>query len=356
MTTLLLIGTRKGGFIARSDDDRATWTLSEPILKGQEVNHVAYVGDGRIIAAGKSAWWGPAIQISDDGGRTWHEPASGIRFDEARGHAVDRIWFIKRDPRTAGRLYAGVDPGALFVSDDHGEHWREVTALTDHPSRAKWTPGGGGMMVHSIVFDRTRPSRVTVGVSAAGVFRSEDDGATWAPRNQGLRADFLPDKYPEVGQCVHHMEMHPDDPNVVYQQNHCGVYRSEDGGDRWIDISDGLPSRFGFPFAVLPARGDTIFVIPEEGSQARVTPDARFGIYRSRNRGDSWECLTNGLPQQDAYANVMRMAMTADVHAAPGVYVGTQGGQVLASRDGGDSWRLVFNWLPPIYSLEAAAM
>jgi hypothetical protein len=152
------------------------------------------------------------------------------------------------------------------------------------------------------------------------------------------------------------MELHPTRPDVIYQQNHCGVYRSDDAGDSWTDISDGLPSRFGLPFAVLPAAGDTIFVIPEEGSQARVTPEARFGIYRSRNQGRSWELLTNGLPQQDAYANVMRMAMTADTHAASGVYVGTQGGQVLASVDGGDSWRVIFNWLPPIYSIETAVI
>jgi photosystem II stability/assembly factor-like uncharacterized protein len=354
MTTLLLIGTRKGGFVATADEGRATWTLGPPILKGSEVNHVSYVGDGRIIAAGKSSWWGPAVQISDDGGQTWRDPSSGIRFAEGRGHSVDRIWFVKRDPRTRGRVYAGVDPAALFVSDDGGDNWREVTSLTDHPTRDKWNPGGGGLMVHSIVFDPSRPSRVTVGLSVAGVFRSDDDGATWAPSNKGLLADFRPDKYPDVGQCVHHMEQHPTRADVIYQQNHCGVYRSDDAGDSWTDISAGLPSRFGFPFAVLPAQGDTIFVVPEEGSQARVTPDARLGIYRSRNQGRSWELLTNGLPQQDAYANVMRMAMTADAHAAPGVYVGTQGGQVLASRDGGDSWQVIFNWLPPIYSLDTA--
>src|SRR5262249_44576923 len=159
----------------------------------------SHVGDNRLIAAGKSAWWGPAIKISDDGGASWRDPASGIRFADGRGRSVERIWFVKRDPRKSARLYAGVDPGALFVSDDRGESWREVPALTDHPTRDRWTPGGGGLMVHSIVFDPSRPSRVTVGLSAAGVFRSDDDGATWTPRNTGLLAEFLPDKYPEVG-------------------------------------------------------------------------------------------------------------------------------------------------------------
>ena len=353
MSVLLLIGTRKGGFIATSDQSRTNWTLAGPFLKGCEVNHIGHVGGGRLVMAGKSGWFGPALQISDDAGKNWRD-AGAIRFAEGRGHSVERIWFVKADPRVPGRLYAGVDPGALFVSDDGGESWREVETLTDHPTRARWFPGAGGLMVHSIGFDRSKPSRLIVGLSAAGAFRSDDDGRSWTPKNTGVRADFLPDKFPEVGQCVHHMEMHPQRPNVLYQQNHCGVYRSDDGGDSWNDISNGLPSRFGFPFAALPNDGDTVFVIPEESDQARMTPNATFGIYRSRNCGESWEQLSEGLPQSGAFLNVMRMAMTTDPLDAPGVYVGTQGGHVLASRDGGDSWQTIFNWLPPVYSLETA--
>jgi photosystem II stability/assembly factor-like uncharacterized protein len=357
MHTRLLIGTRKGGFIATSDAARRAWTLEGPFLKGCEVNHVAYVpGSGTIVLAGKSSWWGPAIQLSDDLGKTWREPEAGIRFAEDRGHSVARIWTIAADPRTPGRLYAGVDPGALFVSDDVGMHWREVESLTNHPTRTKWVPGAGGLMVHSIAFDPSRPSRLTVGVSAAGVFRSDDGGASWTPRNVGVRADFMPDKFPEVGQCVHHMEGHPSDANVLYQQNHCGVYRSDDGGDTWVDISEGLPARFGFPLAVLPSDGDTIFVVPEEGAEARMTPGGRFRIFRSRDRGRSWEALTRGLPQVHAFPNLMRMAMTADTLDPPGVYLGTQGGQILGSRNGGDDWDVIFNWLPPIYSVEAVVL
>jgi photosystem II stability/assembly factor-like uncharacterized protein len=350
---LLLIGTRKGGFVATSDTSRAKWTLAGPLLKGCEVNHLAHVGGSRLVMAGKSAWWGPALQVSDDAGATWRETGA-VRFDERRGYSVERIWFVKADPRVPGRLYAGVDPGALFVSDDGGDRWREVQALTDHPTRAKWFPGAGGLMVHSMAFDPSAPSRLVVGLSAAGVFRSDDEGHSWTPKNTGVRTDFLPDKFPEVGQCVHHMEMHPQQPHILYQQNHCGVYRSDDAGDSWTDISNGLPSRFGFPFVSLPHDGDTIFVVPEESDQARMTPNARFGIYRSRNRGASWEALTNGLPQAGAYLNVMRMALTVDPLDAPGVYVGTQGGHILASRDGGDRWETIFNWLPPVYSLEIA--
>jgi photosystem II stability/assembly factor-like uncharacterized protein len=355
MRVLLLIGTRKGGFIATSDAARRDWTMQGPFLKGCEVNHVAYApASGTMFMAGKSSWWGPALQMSDDLGRTWREPEAGVRFAEDRGRSVERIWTIRADPRTAGRLYAGIDPGALFVSDDNGRRWSEVPALTDHPTRAKWSPGAGGLMVHSIAFDQTRPERLTVGVSAAGVFRTDDGGATWTPKNTGVRADFLPEKFPEVGQCVHHMEIHRSLPDVLYQQNHCGVYRSDDGGDTWVDISDGLPARFGFPLAVLPHDGDTIFVIPEESDEVRMTPEGRFRIFRSRDRGASWTPLTDGLPQADAYLNVMRMGMTADALDPAGVYVGTQGGQILASRDAGDHWETLFNWLPPIYSLEVA--
>lgn len=352
--TLLLIGTRKGGFIATSDAARRSWTLKGPILKGCEVNHIGYEPEsGTVILAGKSAWWGPALQLSTDLGETWREAEIPIRFEEGRGHSVERIWLVKPDRRAPGRLYAGVDPGALFVSDDTGNTWREVQSLTDHETRAQWFPGAGGLMVHSMAFDPARPSRLMVGMSAAGAFRSDDEGATWTPKNSGVRADFLPDKFPPVGQCVHHLEIHTQNPNVLYQQNHCGVYRSEDAGESWIDISEGLPSRFGFPIAVLPHDGDTIFVIPEESDQVRVSPDGQFRIYRSRNRGASWEALTKGLPQTDAYVNVMRLAMTTDTADPAGVYVGTQGGQVLASRDAGDSWETIFNWLPPIYSIEA---
>jgi len=357
MRILLLIGTRKGAFIAAADGARREWTLKGPFLKGCEVNHAAYLAPARaIVLAAKSGWWGPALQWSTDLGETWREPASGTRFEEGRGHSVERIWTVKADPRKPGRLYAGVDPGALFVSDDQGEHWSEVRALTEHPTRQKWFPGAGGLMVHSMAFDRSRPSRLTVGLSAAGVFRSDDDGRTWEPKNTGVRADFLPDKFPEVGQCVHHMEPHSQRGDVLYQQNHCGVYRTDDSGDTWVDISEGLPSRFGFPLAVLPHDGDTIFVIPEESYQARMTPEGSLRIYRSRDRGSSWQPLTRGLPQAHAYVNVMRMALAVDALDPAGVYVGTQGGHVLASRDAGDTWEPIFSYLPPVYSVEAAVL
>ena len=354
---MLLIGTRKGAFIATSDDTRQEWNLRGPFLKGTEVNHLTGLPATRtLVAAAKNAWWGPVIRFSDDLGVSWREPSAPLKFAEGRDLSVERIWVVKAPPQHPRRLYAGVDPGALFVSQDGGQTWREIEALTNHPTRARWFPGAGGLMVHSLAFSPTLPDRLTAGVSAAGAFRTDDGGATWTAKNTGVRADFLPDKFPEVGQCVHHLEAHPGDPDVLYQQNHCGVYRTEDGGDSWIDISEGLPSRFGFPIGVQPSDGNTIFVIPEEGAEARMTPNGAFGIYRSRDRGATWQLLTGGLPQRNAYMNVMRMAMALDSEKSAGVYVGTQGGQIMASRDGGDHWALIFNWLPPVYSLEAVTV
>lgn len=355
---LLLIGTRKGAFVASSDRDRRQWTLDGPLMKGAQVNHFMAMSDGgTLVAAAKSEWWGPSLRMSRDLGQSWTEPTTNVRFQEGRGHSLARIWAVEEVPRSSGsRLYAGVDPGALFISDDRGETWEEVASLTDHPTRSSWFPGAGGLMVHGILADPKKQDRLFVAISAAGVFRSDDGGQSWAPKNTNVRADFLPNKLPEVGQCVHHLEMHPSRPEVLYQQNHCGVYRSDNAGDDWIDISEGLPSRFGFPLAVHPHDGDTIFVVPEESDESRMTPAGALRVYRSRDRGKSWEPLTNGLPQSHAHAVVLRGAMTTDRQDPVGVYVGTQGGQVLASRDEGNQWDVLFNWLPPVYSLETAVV
>jgi len=345
---MLMIGTRKGAFLAFSDLERKSWNVNGPILKGVEVNHITYIqgSSPAIYVAGKSSWWGPDVKFSRDFGETWIEPSNGVRFAEERKISVERVWVIKGDNRSGGKtLYAGVDGG---------NSWEEVRSLTDHPTRQKWSPGAGGMMVHSICYDPTNSRRMFVGISAAGVFRTDDGGKSWSAKNKGVRTDFLPDMFPPVGQCVHHLEMHPSNSNTLYQQNHCGMYRSDNAGDEWIDISEGLPSRFGFPLAVHPHDGDTIYVVPEESDQARVTPGGAFRIYRSKNRGNSWEALTDGLPQSNAYQNVLRAAMTTDPLDPPGIYVGTQGGHILASRDAGDHWSVLFNWFPPVYSVEAA--
>jgi hypothetical protein len=356
---VLMIGTRKGAFLALSSRDRLDWTLKGPLLKGAEVNHVTILrgsGDEAVLAvASKTEWFGPELHLSSDMGETWMEPSRSVRFDAERGHSVARVWTISEDRRGPSPvLYAGVDPGALFRSADRGITWEEIRGLTDHPTRDKWNPGAGGLMVHSICQDPHVSTRTYVGISAAGVFRSDDGGATWEPKNTGVRADFLPDPLPPVGQCVHHLVIHPTAPDVLYQQNHCGVYRTENGGESWDDICDGLPARFGFPMAVHQHDGDTVYVVPEEADTVRTSAGGAFRVYRSRTRGRSWEALTHGLPQVNAHVNVMRMAMTTDGLDPAGVYVGTQGGHVLVSRDEGDHWHLAIQWLPPIYSLEVA--
>lgn len=354
---MLMIGTRKGAFLAFSDESRQQWRLEGPCFKGAEIHYVAAIPDAKatrgaaVYAAGASAWWGPGIQISTDLGSSWEE-GTPVRFHEDRELSVERVWILKA---AGDRILAGVDPGALFASTGDGD-WQEVRALTDHPTRDAWQPGAGGMMVHSICVDPSNADRFYVGVSAAGTFLTEDGGISWAAKNAGVRADFLPDKFPAVGQCVHHMEMHPTDPRTLYQQNHCGVYRSDDGGQHWHDISDGLPSRFGFPLAVDPNDGDSIFVIPEESDEHRVTPGGAFCVYRSRDRGNHWEALTKGLPQQDAWVNVLRHGLCTDSFDHAAVYCGTQGGQVLIGRDGGDRWETLFGWLPPVYSVQAIVL
>ncbi len=356
---MLMLGTRKGAFLAFAAADRRQWKVRGPLFKGMQVNHVSFSASagGTIVAAARSDWWGPGLKLSNDLGETWRDSLA-LRFAEGRGHSVERIWIV-REGRLAGgapALFAGVDPGALFVSANGGSTWDEVRTLTDHQTRERWQPGAGGLMVHSICPDLTRPARLMVGVSAAGAFRTDDGGRTWAPKNRGVRADFLPEKLPEVGQCVHHMEMHPSNPDVLYQQNHCGVYRTEDGGDEWVDISDGLPARFGFPLAVHPHDGDTVYVVPAESDECRIMPDGAFRVYRSRDRGDSWQALTQGLPQANAHQLVLRAAVATDQLDPAGVYVGTEGGQLVASRDEGEHWEVLFNWLPPIFSVQATTI
>ena len=358
---MLLIGTRKGAFLAFSDADRRRWELQGPIFKGVQVNDVVYTaedgGAGSIIVAGKSEWWGPGVQVSTDLGESWEERPP-VRFAEGRGLSVERVWIVRRGRLGQGApaLFAGVGPAALFASTDDGASWREIEGLTNHDSRPIWSPGAGGLMVHSICDDPDNPMRMYAGISIAGVFRTDDGGATWQPKNTNVRADFSPNKFPEVGVCVHHLEMHPSNPQVLYQQNHCGVYRTDNAGDEWIDISDGLPSRFGFPLAVHPHDGDTIYVCPAESDQHRSLPESAFRVYRSRDRGETWETLTSGLPQRDAHTLVLRQALATDTLDQVGLYMGTSGGHLLASRNEGDDWEVLFNWLPPIASVQAAVI
>ena len=355
----LLAGTYKGAFFFTADRARKTWSIKGPFLKGVEVNDVMIDTRSKptMFACAYSTWFGADIRISRDFGKTWREPQRGIRFAEGSEKKVERVWTVAGGPANEPSvLYAGVDPGTMFKSEDGGESWKELTGLTNHSTRQKWQPGAGGLMVHSICIDRANPRRVYVGISAAGMFVTENGGESWEPRNKNVLAEFLPEKYPEVGQCVHHLEMSPANPSVLYQQNHCGVYRTDDGGKNWVDISKGLPSRFGFPIIVHPRDPDTIYVIPEEGAEFRAVSGGSFGIYRSRNKGKAWKKLTKGLPSKHAYAHVYRQATAADQLDRAGLYVGTSNGQIFFSTNDGDTWKLLADNLPPIYSLRTAVL
>lgn len=355
MQTVLLIGTRRGLFIARSPD-RRTWTLSPPLLEGREIYHAIH--DPRtdtMWAASAHKVWGAHVHRSDDGGESWTLLESAPHYDDGRG--LEAIWFLAPgEPDRPQRIYAGIEPAGLFVSDDAGGTWRGVDSLNEHESNTSWQPAGGGLALHAIQHDPRDPQRIYCALSAGGVYRSDDGGATWSPKNQGTRADFLPERYPPYGQCVHKLIVHPANPDRLYQQNHCGVYRSDDRGDSWIEITDGLPSDFGYALATDPRDPDVLFTIPEESSHMRATVDGKLRVYRTDGGGASWRPLTNGLPQEHAYVSILRDAMSNDTLDPTGVYVGTSNGQLFASSDGGESWSLLFGYLPKILCVSAVVL
>lgn len=378
----VFVGTSKGGFIFESDENRKDWQAGDIQFKSWNVMHMQLdPRDNRLHAAVSHNVYGPTTHYSDDFGKTWVQakqvpaitrPSSSGRpastVDEAirseSGESVEenpekmiKVWNIKPGRKEEPNvLYAGAQPASFFVSKDRGETWELNEALYDHPQRGQWNPGNGGLCLHTILLDPTDLNRMYIAVSAAGCYRTDDGGKTWAPYNKNVRADFMPNKFPEFGQCVHKMTMHPSNPNVLYQQNHCGVYRSDNMGEDWIDIGeDKLPSRFGFPIAVHPTDPKTIYIVLEESDAYRMSVDGRFSVWRSRDAGDTWQRITNGLPER-AHLDVLREAMATDSFEDAGIYVGSNTGQLFYSRDSGDSWELLADFLPPIQSVEAAVI
>jgi photosystem II stability/assembly factor-like uncharacterized protein len=355
MGVAVLVGTRKGLFVLTSDEARREWSVEGPHLTGWEVFHATRdPRDGRLHAATNNWVYGATTHRSSDLGQTW-ERAEGIGLPEESGLTWEKSWHVEPghadQPET---LWLGGTPAALFRSDDGGTTWEPVRSVLEHPTRDKWNPGAGGLCCHSIQVDPSDPQRLYIAISAAGGFRSEDGGDSWTPINSGVAADFFPDNpFPEVGQCVHKLLVHPAQPDRLWQQNHCGVYRSDDRGENWERLEDnGLPSGFGFPIALDPADPDAAYVIPEEGAENRITPNGRLGIYRTRDGGASWELLKNGLPQQ-AWQSVMRESMSFDRLEPVGIYAGVQSGSIFASPDGGESWVEAARYLPTILSVEA---
>jgi len=363
------VGTRKGAFVLTSDGARREWDVTGPHFGGWEIYHVkgSPVNPDRMYASQSSGWFGQVVQRSDDGGRTWNPVGNDFRYEgEAGTHQwydgtphpweFARVWHLEPSPTDADVVYAGVEDAALFRSGDGGRTWSELPGLRGHGSGPHWQPGAGGMCLHTIVLSPSRPGRILTAISAAGAFRSDDDGRSWRPINKGLRSEGIPDPDAEVGHCVHHIAGHPARPDVLYMQKHWDVLRSDDGGDSWREVSGNLPTDFGFVIDVHAHDPETIYVVPITSDSLHYPPDGRLRVFRSRTGGDEWEALSEGLPQEHCYVNVLRDAMAVDRLDPCGVYFGTTGGTVYVSPDGGDHWAPIVTDLPAVLSVEVQTL
>ena len=358
---LVLVGTMKGAFVLRSDEGRRNWEMGGPYFPGSAVYAMAYEGRAgrhRLWAGPQSMHWGGLLRWSDDFGQSWTNPeVANVKFPEGAGAALKQIWQIvpgrEAEPDV---LYCGVEPAALFVSRDAGETWSLAEGLWNHPQRPRWEPGGGGLCLHTILLDPADSRRMHIAVSTGGLYVTEDGGGTWRPSNKGIRAEFLPEKHPEFGQCVHKVVQAQGQPERMFLQNHWGLYRSDDRGENWTDIANGVPSDFGFAMAIHPGNPDCAWIVPLESDQFRCTPEAKLRVYRTRDAGKRWEAMTDGLPQEDAYETVLRDALAADSLDPAGVYFGTRSGKLFGSADDGNSWAALLDGLPPIVAVKAAVI
>lgn len=357
MAHIVCIGTAKGLFVATSTDDRRSWEISPPRFPMTSVHAVGVdrrPATARLLAGVTSSHFGPSVAVSDDLGLTWSEPeAPPLAFPASAGVALENVWQFAPSPVTPAVVYAGTQPSALFKSVDGGRTYDMVEGLWNHPHRKQWGAGFGGQAVHTVLPHPTDPDRLLVAMSTGGVYRSEDAGETWNPANRGIKAYFLPDQWPEFGQCVHKVARDAGDPERLYAQNHHGVYRSDNGGDTWVSIAAGLPSDFGFTVVAHPVRPGVLFTFPIEADGRRYPPDYRCRVYRSTDAGAHWEALERGLPAGDFYPVVLRDAMCTDDAAVTGIYFGSRSGEVFGSADEGDSWRLVVDHLPDVLCLRS---
>lgn len=358
MTELLAIGTQKGLFLATSNDDRQSWHVSSAHFPGQAVYAAAFDTRGpapRLLAGVHSSHFGPSVAVSDDLGESWQEPDTApLAFPSDAGAAVERVWqIVPAGPGEPGVVYAGTQPSALWRSEDGGQTYELVRGLWDHPHRPDWGAGFGGQAVHTILPHPADPERILVAMSTGGVYRTSDGGRSWAPANQGIKAYFLPDPWPEFGQCVHKVARDGADPDHYYAQNHHGVYRSTDGGDSWQSIADTLPTDFGFAMVAHPSRGGTVWNFPLASDGERHPVDLTCQVFRSTDAGGTWQSLHSGLPDGRYYPVVLRDAMCADNAAPAGVYFGTRAGDVFASRDEGETWSTVAAHLPDVLCVRA---
>lgn len=385
----VLVGTRKGAFLLTSDGKRQKWEIEGPLFAGWEIYHLkgSPLDPDRIYASQSSGWFGQIIQRSDDGGKTWQTPG-GEKMPDPSGPPAGtsnrfiydtspetgkplkthqwydgtqhpwefkRVWHLEPSLTDPDMVYAGVEDAALFRSTDGGKNWHELAGLREAEGE-KWCPGAGGMCLHSILLDPGDPERIYVAISAAGAFRTDDGGKSWKPINRGLNSEYIPDPQAEVGHCVHNIAMHPKRPGVFFMQKHWDVMRSDNAGDEWHEVSGNLPTDFGFPIEVHAHEPETIYVVPIKSDSEHFPPEGKLRVCRSRTGGNDWEALTNGLPQENCYVNVLRDAMAVDSLEECGVYFGTTGGAVYASPDAGDHWSPIVENLPPVYSVEVQTL
>ncbi len=366
----LLIGTRKGAWILKSDADRRSWSIDGPHFLGNIVNHLVLdPRDGRtLLMAAKTGHLGPTIFRSTDGGSSWAEavrpPAFAKAEDPAKGRAVSHtFWLEPGHASEPGVWWAGTSPPGLFVSTDGGATWDGVAGFNDHPMYDKWVPEWAGTpdgpLLNQIAVDPRDASHMYIATSTGGVFESHDRAQTWAPLNKGVEANFMPDPYPEYGQDAHFIAIHPARPDRIYQQNHCGIYRLDRPGETWERIGKAMPPEIGdigFTIVPHPKDPDTAWVFPMDGTEVwpRTSPGGAPAVYRTRDAGASWERQDRGFPSEQAWFTVKRQAFCADRNAPLGLYLGATNGEVWMSDDEGADWRQIAAHLPEIYSVVAA--
>jgi len=354
--TLLTIGTRKGAFLLASDD-RRDWTLRGPYCEGWPVYHAIYdASTGSIYAAAASEWHGSTIWRSPDLGETWEQSSEGLTYGDGDGRKISKVSTLAR---AGDRLLVGVEAPGIFESRDNGETWSLLSTLSGQHGSEDWDDPAnqppGHLGISGFVTHAGDSDRFFAIVQGIGAFETEDGGSSWTPRNRGLRRDW-PADWEDVGFCVHKLVRSPQDGQRMYQQNHVGMHRSDDGGQSWTEITEGLPGDFGFPAAVHPHDRDTFYVIPVDGGHGRTMHEGKATVWRTRDAGSSWQPMRKGLPQEDAHLGVLRQAMVIDTHDVPGLYFGTSTGQVFASADEGETWSEIAGYLPGISSVDVAVL
>lgn len=357
---MLAVGTKKGLFLGWSTD-RYTWEWEGPHHSMAAVAALAIDtrrSPVRLLVGGRNEHWGPAVFTSDDLGRTWEEESGGsIAFPADAGADVEQVWQLQPGPASRpDEVWAGVEPSALFRSDDGGRTYSLVRALWDHPHRLDWHPGAGGQCLHTVLPHPEDASRVLVAMSTGGVYVTEDAGDSWNPSNRGVGAPFMPEPAPEYGQCVHKVVRDTEDPDLLVLQNHGGVFRSTDGGATWHDATEGLPATFGFGLTRTPGPDGAFFLFPLSADLSRFPVNGRAGVYRSIDGGRAWSDSSAGLPESGFHTIVLRDALTTDAADPAGVYLGTRSGEVWGSTDGGGSWNQLVSHLPDVLCVRTAVL